>query len=192
MGSVGGQALVKQASADVSFNSAHYPEAKASYEAAAEEYKRAGLEARAAKARKGVADVMLQQGDLDGAATIYESVLKTAREAGDFRGIVKTLENLGAQYVARGQFDKGERFLREARSEALPLGNPSLLTSLTLNLASVLSYTDQLAESKALAQEALTLAHETNNPEVQTGALILIGDALDAEGHHGRGGSGLP
>ena len=177
-----GHAIVEQVSGEVSYRAARYAEAKQHYEVAADGFARENLEARSARARKGAGDALLQQGNLEAAAAIYESVLAIARKLGDFRTIVKLLENTGAQHFARGEFDKAERALRESRAEAIPLGNSSLLAGPTLNLASLLAYTGRHSESKALAEEALRLSRETQVIEQQTGALVLIGDALDAEG----------
>src|SRR5207342_3208807 len=114
----------------------------------------------AAVARKGAGDCELMQGRLDAAVAIYEPVLAAARSAGDHRTVVNTLSSLGAQYLVRGSFVQAERALREARDEALGLGNPRLLARPTLNLASALDSSGRGAESRAMAEEALALARD--------------------------------
>jgi serine/threonine protein kinase/tetratricopeptide (TPR) repeat protein len=181
-GSTVGHATVERARGDVEYARAHYPQAEPHYQTAARELAAAGLDMLAAQSRKGAGDCQLMQGNLGAAVAIYEPVLALARSAGDHRTIVTTLASLGGQYRVQGSFELAERALREAREDAKGLGNPRLLSVPTLNLASVLSATGRVGESRALAEESLALSREAGDREIQAKSLLLLANGLYWEG----------
>jgi serine/threonine-protein kinase len=181
-GSSVGRATVDRARGDSKYAQAQYPQAEDLYQRAARTLAAAGLDLLAGVARKGAGDCELLQGKLAAAVAIYEPVLAAARSAGDHRTTVSTLSSLGAQYLVQGNFAQAEKALREAREEALGLGNPRLLARPTLNLASALDSSGRGGESRALAEEALALARDAEESEIQCKALMLLANASYREG----------
>ena len=177
-----GKATVTRARGDTEYARARYAQAEGIYQSAARELAAANLPLPAANARKAAGDCELMQGNLDAAVALYGPVLAAARSAGDQRIIVNTLSSLGAQYLVRGDFAQAERTLREARDEALGLGNPRLLAGPTLNLASALESSGRGGESRALAEEALALARDADELGTQGKALLLLANARYREG----------
>jgi tetratricopeptide (TPR) repeat protein len=114
------------------------------------------------------------QGHLDAAVAIYDHVLAVARAAGDHRTIVSALASKGGQYSQRGDYAQAERALREAREDGLKLGNPRLLSVPTLNLGSVLGDQGRAEEARPLVEEALAMARQSGDFEVQSKALLLL------------------
>ena len=178
-----GRATADRQRGDSQYLRARYAQADELYQKAAKTFASAGLEMLAAQSRKATGDCALMQGNLEAAVAIYEPILALARSAGDHRTVVATLSSLGGQYIVRGRFDLAERALREARTEAMTLGNPALTAGPTLNLASVLGSTGRWGESHALADEALGMAREVGDYQVQAKALLLLANAQYWDGH---------
>ncbi len=181
-GSAAGRATVDRARGDLEYKRGQFQRAEEFFQKAARAFSATGYEMLAKQALKSAGDCDFTLGNLDTAVSVYEPVLAAARSAGDPRTIIGTLSSLGALYIVRGDNEQAERKLREARAEASGLGNPALLVGPTLNLASVLGNMNRAVESRAMAEEALALARDVRNYEIQGKALLLLANGQYREG----------
>jgi tetratricopeptide (TPR) repeat protein len=182
-GNTVGRASVDRIRGDSEFLHERFAPAGALFEKASRAYAAAGLDFLAAQCRKAVGDCELKRGNLKEAIAIYEPVISAARLASDHRMVINALSSLGAQYQLRGQYEAAAKTLREARADALGLGNPLLLVGPTLNLASALGSLGPSDEARALAEESLNLARSLGNSEIEAKSMLVLANAQNREGH---------
>lgn len=143
---------------------------------AREIYQAAGDWAGAARVLHAMAEVPLDQGDLDHAQSLYEEALAITRRIGDQRGIARELGNLGDVFQEQGQFAKAEQFQRDSLRVSLEVGARANVAGRQGALAEILREQGRLREALALNKESISLAREVGNAELEAIDLSDLGD----------------
>ncbi len=181
-GSPVAEARIDRARAYSAFLSRNFAQSAEAYQRSARAFDAAGLTVLAAQSLKGAGDCELKQDHLGEAFAIYDRVLTVARSAGDHRTIVGTLTSKGGARMTRGEYEQAARELKEARDDALTLGNPRLLAAASLTLASAEAQLGRDEDARDLAENALAVARDAEDFEVQGKAMLRLANAYYREG----------
>ncbi len=149
-------------------------------------YAATGDGAGSARMLHAMAEMPLDQGDLDRAQSLYEEALAITRRIGDRRGMARELGNLGNVFEERGQFDKAEQFHRESLIAFREIGNRNGMGSEEGSLGEVFRAQGRLPEALAQYQKSIALAREIGNTELEGNDLQDLGDLSVDQGDLGR------
>ena len=129
-----------------------------------------------------MAEVPIDQGDLETAKTLYEQALKLARQTGDKRATARELGNIGVIYAQEGDFSTGMKFYREALEAFQDIGDKHGMTVVTGNTGDILHAEGRLGDAFAEYKDALVLAREIGHKSSEAIDIKLMGDVLSDQG----------
>jgi serine/threonine protein kinase/tetratricopeptide (TPR) repeat protein len=145
-------------------------------------YEQAGDPAGEAQALHAMAEIPIDQGDLEQAKTLYTQALEIVRRIGDKRGTARELGNIGLIYVQQGDFSTGERLYAEALADFKEVGDRQSMAVVVANTGDVRHAQARLGDALAEYREALMLAREAGHKAAEGIDLQLIGDVLADQG----------
>lgn len=145
-------------------------------------YHDAGDRAGESNALHAMAEVPINQGNLDLAMRLYEQALSLARDIGDKRALGRELGNIGLIYTQEGDFAAGERTYHEALENFREIGDKHGMAVVTGNWGDLLHAEGRLADALGQYRDALVLAREVGHRSSEAIDLQLIGDVLMEQG----------
>ncbi len=148
-------------------------------------YAATGDGAGTARMLHAMAEMPLDQGDLDRAQSLFEEALAITRRIGDRRGMARELGNLGNVFEERGQFDKAGQFHRDSLIAFRDIGNRNGMGSEEGSLGEIFRAQGRLPEALAQYQKSITLAREIGNTELEGNDLQDLGDLSVDQGDLG-------
>ncbi len=148
-------------------------------------YAATGDGAGTARMLHAMAELPLDQGDLDRAQSLFEEALAITRRIGDRRGMARELGNLGNVFEERGQYDKAGQFHRDSLIAFRDIGNRNGVASEEGSLGEVFRAQGRLPEALAQYQKSITLAREIGNTELEGNDLQDLGDLSVDQGNIG-------
>lgn len=116
-----------------------------------------------------IAFLLVVDGDLTTAETMYRQAAMARRDAGDLRGAANSLNNLGTIHLDRGDFTVAEKVFRECLELQPGAAAP------TVNLGECALELGQHAEALQLFTEALRIFREAGDEESEVYALGSLG-----------------
>jgi serine/threonine protein kinase/tetratricopeptide (TPR) repeat protein len=129
-----------------------------------------------------MAEVPINQGDLETAKTFYEQALKLARQTGDKKAIGRELGDIGVIYVQEGDFTTGKNIYREALEAFRDIGDKHGMEVVTANTGDIFYEEGQLGDALAEYKDALVLAREVGHKSSEANDIQLMGDVLADQG----------
>ena len=129
-----------------------------------------------------MAEVPIDQGDLDQAKKLYEQALSITREIGDKHGEGRELGNLALISAQQGDFPTAERIYRESIANARETGDRHGLSVDTGNMGDLLHAEGRLADALAAYKEALALAREVGHRSSEAIDITDIGNVFADQG----------
>jgi len=129
-----------------------------------------------------MAEVPIDQGDLETAKTLYEQALKLARQTGDKKATARELGNIGVIYAQEGDFSTGLKFYREALEAFRDIGDKHGMSVVTGNTGDILHAEGRLGDAFAEYKDALVLAREIGHRSSEAIDIKLMGDVLADQG----------
>jgi serine/threonine protein kinase/tetratricopeptide (TPR) repeat protein len=142
----------------------------------------AGDLAGESQALHAMAEVPINQGELEEARTLYEEALTLARKTGDKKATARELGNIGLIYVQEGDFTTGKRIYREALEAFRDVGDKHGMAVVTGNTGDILHAEGRLADALAEYKDALVLAREVGHKSSEAIDIQLMGDVLADQG----------
>ena len=159
------------------------PEAsKLACDEAARIYQQAGDLSGVARTLHSIAEVPLNQGDLDHAKKLYEQALSISRQIGDRRGVGREMGNIGLIYAQQGYLARAEQIYRESIAITREIGDKAGLAVDLGNLGDLLHSQARFADALASYTSALELAREVGHQLSVSIDLQEIGDVLADQG----------
>jgi serine/threonine protein kinase/tetratricopeptide (TPR) repeat protein len=129
-----------------------------------------------------MAEVPIDQGDLETAETLYEQALALARQTGDKKATARELANIGVIYVQQGDFTTGKNIYREALETFRDIGDKHGMSVVTGNTGDILHAEGRLGDALAEYKDALVLAREVGHRSSEAIDIQLMGDVLADQG----------
>ncbi len=148
-------------------------------------YQAAGDMAGTARVLHAMAEVPLDQGDLESARSLYEQALAIARRIGDQRGIARELGNLGLIFQTQGEWAKAEQFQRESLAVSREIGARNIEAGRLGILGEIYRAQGRLREALAQYQSSMSSAQEIGNVELEAIDLTDLGDLSADQGNLG-------
>jgi eukaryotic-like serine/threonine-protein kinase len=145
-------------------------------------YHEAGDPSGEAQALHSMAEVPINQGDLEQAKTLYEQALEIVRNVGDKRATARELGNIGLIYAQQGDFATGEKVYAEALANYRQVGDRHGMSVVTGNMGDLRYAEGRLGDALAEYRDALVLAREVGHQASEAIDLQLIGDVLADQG----------
>jgi serine/threonine protein kinase/tetratricopeptide (TPR) repeat protein len=134
------------------------------------------------RALHAMAEVPIDQGDLETAKTLYEQALALARQTGDKKATARELGNIGVIYAQEGDFPSGLKFYREALEASRDIGDKHSMSVITGNTGDILHAEGRLGDALAEYKDALVLAREVGHKSSEAIDIKLMGDVLADQG----------
>jgi tetratricopeptide (TPR) repeat protein len=157
------------------------------YDRALETYQRAlnlleGLEEheKTGAVMNNMADAYANRGNLDHAEHLYRAAKAEFEQSGDLDNAVIALGNIADIYYLRGNLKAAEKSYQEALKTAGDSSDPGYYwyRLADLNLAQ-----GQIQDARRLAQQAVESSQKAHGAyQYLTGAMIVLGEALEAQG----------
>jgi tetratricopeptide (TPR) repeat protein len=145
-------------------------------------YAAAGDGAGTARMLHAMAELPLDQGDLDRAQALFEEALAITRRVGDRKGMARELGNLGNVFEERGQFAEAAQFFGDSLIAFQETGNQNGMASEEEGLGQIFHAQGRLPEALAQYQKSLAHAREIGNTELEGNVLQDMGDLSMDEG----------
>ena len=145
-------------------------------------YAAAGDGAGTARMLHAMAELPLDQGDLDRAQSLFEEALAITRRVGDRKGMARELGNLGNVFEERGQFTEAAQFFGDSLLAFQETGNQNGMASEEEGLGQIFHAQGRLPEALAQYQKSLAHAREIGNTELEGNVLQDLGDLSMDEG----------
>jgi serine/threonine protein kinase/tetratricopeptide (TPR) repeat protein len=142
----------------------------------------AGDLAGESQALHAMAEVPIDQGDLEQAKTLYEQALTLARQTGDKKATARELGNIGVIYAQEGDFPTALKFYREALDASQAIGDKHSMAVITGNTGDILHAEGRLGDALAEYKDALVLAREVGHKSSEAIDLKVIADVLADQG----------
>ena len=157
-------------------------ESRASCEEARQLYRQAGDLLGESRTLHGMAEVPLDQGDMEEAKQLYNESLAICRKIGNKRCIEHEIGNLGVVFRHEGDFGTSERLYREAIDMAREIDDKQALSVDIGNLGDLLYTEGRWKEALAQIQVALKLAQDTGHKLGESIQIQNMGDILAEQG----------
>jgi serine/threonine protein kinase/tetratricopeptide (TPR) repeat protein/TolB-like protein len=138
--------------------------------------------AGAARALHNMAELPLNQGNLQLAQSLYERALAMARRTGDGRGIARELGNLGVVFDEQGQLEQAEQFARESLAGYEEIGYALGVAGQSENVAGIFHSQGRLHDAMQQYQDSLARARTIGNADLEALDLAAKGDVLVDQG----------
>jgi serine/threonine protein kinase/tetratricopeptide (TPR) repeat protein/TolB-like protein len=145
-------------------------------------YHQAGDWAGESGALHEMAEVPINQGDLETAKSLYEQALKIARQTGDKRGTARELGNIGLIYVQQGDFTAGKQMYAESLEAFRDIGDKAGMEVVINNTGNLLYAQGRLGDALAQYRDALMLAREVGHRSSEATDLSNMGDVMAGQG----------
>ncbi|MDJ0702936.1 MAG: adenylate/guanylate cyclase domain-containing protein [Leptolyngbyaceae cyanobacterium MO_188.B28] len=133
--------------------------------------------------RHQMSAMMRYMHDLMGAIANNQLTLKMARQIGDRRTLMYTLDNQGELFTELGEYDLGGQSIEAALELSFSLNNKRYRAYILQRLARVRFCQGRRSDAKALLEDALKICHETEvrfvAPRV-LGLLALVSEEAEA------------
>jgi tetratricopeptide (TPR) repeat protein len=129
-----------------------------------------------------MAEVPINQGDLEQARRLYEQALTLARQTGDKKATARELGNIGLIYVQQGDSATGKKMYAEALQDSRETGDKHAMEVITSNTGDILYTEGQLGGALAEFRDALVLAREVGHKTSEAIDIKNIGDVLADQG----------
>jgi serine/threonine protein kinase/tetratricopeptide (TPR) repeat protein len=129
-----------------------------------------------------MAEVPINQGDLEQARKLYEQALALARRTGDKRATARELGNIGLIYVQQGEIATGKKMYADALEAFRDIGDKHGMEVITANTGDILYTEGQLGGALAEYKDALVLAREVGHKSSEAIDIKNMGDVLAAQG----------
>jgi len=129
-----------------------------------------------------MAEVPINQGDLETAKSWYEQALKLAQQTGDKRATARELGNIGVIYMQQGDLTTGKKNYTEALDAFREIDDKPGMSVVTGNIGDIFYVEGQLGTALAEYKDALVLAREIGNRSSEAIDMKLMGDVLADQG----------
>jgi serine/threonine protein kinase/tetratricopeptide (TPR) repeat protein len=129
-----------------------------------------------------MAEVPINQGDLETAKTLYEQALAIARQTGDKKATGRELANIGLIYTQQGDFTTGKKFYQEALEAFREVGDKHGMEVVIANTGESLHAEGRLGDALAEYKDALVLAREVGHRSSEAIDIQDMGDVLADQG----------
>lgn len=159
-----------------------HPEALASIGDAARLFAEAGDRAGVAATANDSANLMMDQGNLDGARREYERALAINREIGNQRGKMLALRNMGGIDAEQGSYARAKELLSEALAIAREIHDRPGQAGVLINLGYVLRTEGDLQAAEKSFEECLSLYRDLRYPAGEATARANLADVLLDQG----------
>jgi len=143
----------------------------------------AGDLAGESQALHAMAEVPINQGDLEQAKILYQQALALARQTGDKKAMARELGNIGVIYVQEGDFSTGKNIYREALENFRDVGDKHGMEVVTANTGAIFYEEGHLGDALAEYKDALVLAREVGHKSSEANDIQLMGDVLADQGN---------
>jgi serine/threonine protein kinase/tetratricopeptide (TPR) repeat protein len=157
-------------------------DATAACEEGRQMFHEAGDLAGEATALHEMAEVPINQGDLEKAKKIYEQALALARQTGDKRAIARELGNIGLIYVQQGDLTTGKQMNAQALDAYREIGDKPGIEVITSNIGDIFHTEGKLGAAMAEYKDALVLAREVGHKSSEASDIEDMGEVLTEEG----------
>ena len=168
--------------ADRQGSEGHFEQAIATYQHALDVLQGLGEHLKTGAVLNNMAGVFLNQGKVDRAGELYKQALSHFEEGGEKYDAAITVSNVADTFYLRGNLKQAEKEYQKAiaLNAQLDHGNAGYPY---YRLADLKLAEGQVADARRLAQRAIDdLAPVQGGYDSLTGAMIVLGDALDAAG----------
>lgn len=129
-----------------------------------------------------MAEVPINQGDLDQARRLYEQALALARQTGDKHATGRELANIGVICMQQGDLVTGKKMYMEALDVFREIGDKHGMEVSTANIGDIFYEEGRLGGALAEFQDALVLAREVGHKTSEAIDIKNIGDVLADQG----------
>src|ERR1700723_122065 len=129
-----------------------------------------------------MAEVPINQGDLEKARRIYEQALAFARQTGDRRATARELGNIGLIYVQQGDHTTGKQMYAESLDAYREIGDKHGMQVITANTGDIFYTEGKLGAALAEYKDALVLAREVGHKSSEAIDIKNMGDVLIEQG----------
>ncbi|MGA9527176.1 MAG: protein kinase [Terriglobales bacterium] len=129
-----------------------------------------------------MAEVPINQGELDQARTLYEQALALARQTGDEKATARELGNIGLIYIQQGDLTTGKKMYAESLAAYRQVGDKHGMQVITANTGEISYAEGHLGTALAEYKDALVLAREVGHRSSEAIDIKNIGDVLAAQG----------
>src|SRR5208337_2451327 len=129
-----------------------------------------------------MAEVPINQGDLEQARRLYEQALGLARQTGDKKATARELGNIGVIYMQQGDLVTGKKMYAEALDVSREIGDKHGMEVSTANIGDIFYEEGRLGSALAEFQDALVLAREVGHKTSEAIDIKNIGDVLADQG----------
>ena len=158
------------------------PEALESVREAARLFAEAGDRAGVANTATDSANLLMDQGDLDGARREHERALAINREIGNQRGRITALRSLGGIESEQGNFGRAKELLLEAIAIAREIHDRVGQAGILVVLGYVLRNEGDLAAAEKSFEECLSLYQDLRSPTGEATARANLAGILQDQG----------
>jgi tetratricopeptide (TPR) repeat protein len=132
-----------------------------------------------------LANIARDQGDLDGARSLFEQALAFGREIGAQRDVSGALNNIGIVLSSQGQFAAAKERYEEALKIQQEIGFKSEIPNTLEDIADLLHQQGDLAGAQRTFKQAISTAHESGNESAEAGSRANLGMVLFDRGDLG-------
>ncbi len=129
-----------------------------------------------------MAEVPINQGDLEQAKTLYEQALALARKTGDKKATARELGNIGLIYIQQGDVATGKKMYAEALDDFREIGDKQGMEVTTANTGDIFYTEGKLGAALAEYKDALVLAREVGHKSSEAIDIQNMGDVLTEQG----------
>jgi len=129
-----------------------------------------------------MAEVPINQGDLETAKAFYEQALQLARQTGDKRATARELGNIGLIYIQQGDLTTGKKMYAQSLEAFREIGDRHGMEVVTANTGGVSYAEGQLGNALAEFKDALVLAREVGHRSSEAIDMKNMGDVLATQG----------
>jgi serine/threonine protein kinase/tetratricopeptide (TPR) repeat protein len=129
-----------------------------------------------------MAEVPINQGDLEQARRLYEQALALARQTGDRRASARELANIGVIYMQQGDLTASKKMYAEALKAYQEIGDKHGMEVITANTGDILYEEGQVGGALAEYKDALVLAREVGHRSSEAIDIKNMGDVLADQG----------
>lgn len=129
-----------------------------------------------------MAEVPIDQGDLEKAKKIYEQALALARQTGDMRATARELGNIGLIYIQQGDLTTGKQTYAQALGAYREVGDKHGMEVVTANTGEVFYEEGKMGDALAEFKDALVLAREVGHKSSEAIDIKNMGDVLTEQG----------
>ena len=129
-----------------------------------------------------MAEVPINQGDLEKARRLYEQALGLARQTGDKRAVARELGNIGLICIQQGDLTTGKQMYAQSLDVYREIDDKHGVEVITANTGDILYTEGKLGAALAEYKDALVLAREVGHKSSEAIDIKNMGDVLTEQG----------